>query len=241
MFDRVYIKTKAKEVLKKYYWLLFVVGLIMLFLSGEIISFKYNLGNNSVNHMQYRGVIDNAQIVIMGMSISMRRLLGFLGVLAFFAFVFSLIFKIFIANPVMVGCYNYFIRASQDRHSLDDLITPFRKYYRNAVVTMLLRDFYVFLWGLLLVIPGIIKSYAYSFVPYLLDDQPNLTYGEVLRKSEEMTRGMKFDLFVLDLSFFGWYLLNIITFNLASLFIKPYVEAAKVQVYLETKIRGYNV
>jgi uncharacterized membrane protein len=60
----------------------------------------------------------------------------------------------------------------------------------------------------------------------------------VLRKSEEMTRGLKFELFVLDLSFLGWYLLNFITFNLATLFIKPYVQAARAQVYMQIRDNG---
>ena len=135
----------------------------------------------------------------------------------------------------MVGCHNYYAKACRDRQSFDDIALPFYKYYKNATITMFLRDLYVGLWSLLLVIPGIVKSYAYSFVPYLLEDQPNLTYSEVLRKSEEMTRGLKFELFVLDLSFIGWYLLNIITFNLATLFIKPYVQAVKAEVYLEIR------
>lgn len=235
MIDRSYIKGKAKEVLRKYYWLLFVVGLIMLFLSGEMFNFKFNLNEARHDYQQSRLFMDNMQLTILGYGFTVRRLMGFFGIIAFFGFVFSLIFRIFVANPLNVGCHNYFAKACDDKQSLDDLVVPFNKYYRNSIVTMLLRDLSIFLWSLLLVVPGIVKGYGYSFVPYLLEDEPNLAYSEVLRKSEEMTRGLKFELFVLDLSFLGWYLLNIITFNLATLFIKPYVQTARAQVYLQIR------
>ena len=238
MIDRVYIKGKAKEVLRKYYWLLFVVGLIMLFLSGEIFSFKFNMGNVGHDYQQSRLFMDNMQLTILGYGFTVRRLMGFFGIIAFLGFVISLIFRIFVANPLIVGCHNYFVKACDDKQSLDDLAVPFNKYYKNAIGTMLLRDLFIGLWSLLLVVPGIVKAYGYSFVPYLLEDAPNLAYSEVLRKSEEMTRGLKFELFVLDLSFLGWYLLNFITFNLATLFIKPYVQAASAQVYMQIRDNG---
>ena len=235
MINRSYIKGKAKEVLRKYYWLLFVVGLIMLFISGEIFNLKFNIGNMHNDYQQSQLFMDNMQLTVLGYGFTVRRLMGFFGILAFFGFLISLAFRIFVANPLLVGCYNYFVKACDDKQSLDDLASAFNKYYKNAVGTMLLKDVYVGLWSLLLIIPGIVKTYGYSFVPYLLEDEPNLTYSEILRKSEEMTRGLKFELFVLDLSFIGWYLLNFITFNLATLFIKPYVQAARAQVYLQIR------
>ncbi|MPN45455.1 hypothetical protein SDC9_193022 [bioreactor metagenome] len=142
---------------------------------------------------------------------------------------------VFVGNPLIVGCRNYIAHSCNDKQSFDDLALPFRKYYWNAVGTMFLMNLSIVLWGLLFVIPGIVKAYAYQFVPYLLEDEPNLSYGEILRKSADMTRGIKLDLFVLDISFFGWYLLNFITFGLANFFISPYVQTTKALVYLQIR------
>ena len=92
MINRSYIKGKAKEVLRKYYWLLFVVGLIMLFISGEIFNLKFNIGNMHNDYQQSQLFMDNMQLTVLGYGFTVRRLMGFFGILAFFGFLISLAF-----------------------------------------------------------------------------------------------------------------------------------------------------
>jgi len=69
-------------------------------------------------------------------------------------------------------------------------------------------------------------------VPYILADNPNIGYKRALELSNKMTAGQKFDMFVLDLSFIGWYLLGILVLFVGVLFVMPYENATKGELYL---------
>ena len=97
---------------------------------------------------------------------------------------------------------------------------------------MFLRGLYTFLWTLLLLIPGIIKSYAYRMVPYILADNPKMGADNAITLSRKMMDGNKFELFVLELSFLGWYLLGLLALGVGILFVNPYYNATEAQLYL---------
>ena len=95
---------------------------------------------------------------------------------------------------------------------------------------------YLFLWSLLFAIPGIIKSYSYRLVPYILADNPDMNSDDAITLSREMMNGQKFEVFVLDLSFFLWWILSSITFNIVGiLYVFPYIYATDVELYLAIK------
>ena len=96
------------------------------------------------------------------------------------------------------------------------------------------------LWSLLFFFPGIIKSYSYRLAPYILADHPELTASEALRESMHMTNGAKMDLFVLDLSFLGWFCLVMVTGGLAGIYVLPYYQAAQTNAYLALKAKQYG-
>lgn len=88
---------------------------------------------------------------------------------------------------------------------------------------------FIFLWTLLLIVPGIIAAYRYSMALFILLDDPDKSVMACLRESKEMTMGHKGELFVLDLSFIGWSILSIIPF--VSLFTLPYMTVTKANYY----------
>ena len=97
---------------------------------------------------------------------------------------------------------------------------------------MLLVTLYTILWSLLFIIPGIIKAYQYSMMPYLLIDRSDLSIKECFAMSKEMTAGHKWNLFVLDLSFIGWLLLAVLTFGILDIFyVTPYLTLAQAGAY----------
>jgi len=100
---------------------------------------------------------------------------------------------------------------------------------------MLWRLFLNFLWFLLLIIPGIVALYAYRMVPYILADNPNIGYKRAVQLSVEMTRGHKFHIFGMDLSFIGWLLLGLIAFGVGVLFVLPYINATNAELYAVLK------
>ncbi len=85
------------------------------------------------------------------------------------------------------------------------------------------------------IIPGIIKYYAYYLVPYILADNPHIGYDRALKLSMAMTKGFKMEIFVLELSFIGWYLLGFLCFGVGVFFVHPYRAATLAGMYTSLK------
>lgn len=148
----------------------------------------------------------------------------------------ALVLSIFFVNVVHVGGAKFFLDSTQYESSYDALFYGFKNGYKNIVYIQLIKDIKIFLWGLLFIIPGIIKTIEYSMIPYLLAENPDMSKDEVFRKSKEMMDGHKWDYFVLNFSFIGWLLLDLITFGLVSIFwTDPYVKCTQAYVYLVLK------
>jgi uncharacterized membrane protein len=113
---------------------------------------------------------------------------------------------------------------------IGDLFDGFRNYFA-VLGPMLLMFLYTFLWMLLLIVPGIIKSYSYAMTPYLLYDHPEFSAEELICKSMEMMEGRKAKLFLLDVSFIGWGLLSILTLGIGFLWLIPYIYSARAAFY----------
>lgn len=111
-----------------------------------------------------------------------------------------------------------------------DMFKGFNNFGTNCIAGILVSIF-TFLWSLLLVIPGIIKAYSYSMTYYILADHPEMSAKDAIKTSQVMMDGHKMDLFVLELSFIGWYLLCGITLGLAGLYVGPYVSASHAAFY----------
>lgn len=109
------------------------------------------------------------------------------------------------------------------------------KDYGRILGTLVLQFVYTCLWTLLLVIPGIIKSYSYAMTPFILKDEPELKNNAAIEKSMAMMEGNKMKLFMLDLSFIGWGLLALLTCGIGYLFLQPYMTAARAAFYEDLK------
>ena len=131
-------------------------------------------------------------------------------------------------------CMIYLKLTKNEEISVGDTFNGF-KVTGKAVWLNIITNVFTFLWSLLLVIPGIIKVFSYSMAPYILADNPELTAMEALSKSKEIMDGHKFDLFVLQLSFFWWYILSGITFGIASIYVIPYISATTANFYNSIK------
>ena len=108
-------------------------------------------------------------------------------------------------------------------------------FFGKALWLTILISFFTYLWSLLFVVPGIIKSYAYSMAPYILAENPNMTAREALNESKRITDGYKGDLFVLQLSFLGWDLLAGLTMGLLYIWLAPYKNATQGNYYLRLR------
>ena len=115
---------------------------------------------------------------------------------------------------------------------MDELGRGFKRGWGSTVGTMLLMDLFLGLWFLLLIVPGIIKSYSYRLVPYLLAEHPDWKGTKAITVSRQWMKGNKWKAFVLDLSFIGWELLSALTCGILGIFyVNQYVQATDAELY----------
>lgn len=119
------------------------------------------------------------------------------------------------------------LRAGDAFEGFYDFWTAFKVNFFQALFTIL--------WSLLFVVPGIIKYFSYSMAMYIAAENPGMSALEAVNKSKEMMNGKKMDMFVLTISFLGWYLIGSITFGIAYIWILPYVNTTFANFYNSIK------
>lgn len=226
MWSRMQFKENAKQILRQNYWMGFAVCAILTIIAG--IGTSGMTGKITVNlHNEMPRLWYGGQSVLdFSWFLSLSLLAGMI------ALAFSVGLLLFLVNPVMCGVSRYFMLSRNYRCDLGPAFSAFSSgRYLNIVKAMFLKDLFVWLWSLLFVVPGIVKSYQYRMVPYLLAENPGMDYRRALDLSRAMTQGHKWDLFVLDLSFLGWWLLGAMLCGVGTLFVLPYVQATNAEVY----------
>ena len=156
-----------------------------------------------------------------------------LGVTLIITAIISYAFTVFIADPLIVGGRKYFLKARESKEAkVSILIEVFKNgNWFNTVQIMFLRNIYNALWYLT-IIGGVIKTYEYRMIPYIIAEHPKIKRKEAFKLSKQMMKGNKWRTFVLDLSFFGWNLLSVLTFGLLSLlYVNPYNSATFAELY----------
>lgn len=162
--------------------------------------------------------------------------------LAIFGITFIIIFLIlmsvvilldvFICNPIEVGCKRFYVRNLNESAQVGNVGFAFDNNYKNITKTMFFRDLYTILWTFLFIIPGIVKSYEYQMIPYLLAENPQMSREQAFAESKRMMSGQKWRAFVLDLSFIGWNILSAITLGILGIFyVQPYMDATHAALY----------
>ena len=148
----------------------------------------------------------------------------------------SILISLFILVPLAYGYNVAFLdfKRTVQAVKIEQLFDGFKDYSR-VVLTGLLQGIYIFLWTLLLIVPGIIKSLSYSQTNYILRDYPELKNNAAIELSMAMMKGHKFDYFCLILSFIGWILLGILTLGIGLLWVSPYIATASAHFYEHVK------
>ena len=230
MWNRSMVKSNAKQVLKLSYWLSFGVCLVASILQevGAASSFNYWYGSNFWFKEPSFTFFNTISMIV----------------IFIFIILFAFVFSVFLMNPIETGKCTFFIRATYGESLFENLFFVFKSgRYIPVVKTMFIRDLKIFLWSLLFIVPGIIKSYEYRMVPYIISEDPSLSPRDAINLSCRMTKGEKGAMFILDLSFFGWYLLGMLALGFGVIFVIPYVEATYAQLYLllKSKVMPTNI
>ena len=138
-----------------------------------------------------------------------------------------------IAGSISLSFASIFLNVLKGKKPVaKDLIFGFQdENLLRGLFAFLRYEIFTFLWTLLLIVPGIIKSISYSQMFYLMAENPKMTAGEAQAKSMKIMEGHKWDYFVLQLSFIPWRLLSIVTFGIAEIYVTPYVSTTNAAFY----------
>lgn len=257
-WSRRELKERSKSVLRIHYWRIILVTLILLLLAGSdqiplntadtvvqnqadsiltggdsaAHSFKlttaYKLIKNQFLENQYLGNVG------LGMAAAAALILSGIVSLS------GILLTVFVTNPLQVGSLRFYNRAFDTNPRFRELFHVFEYKYRNVVGIMFLKDLYTLLWCFLFVIPGIVKSYEYCMIPYLLSEHSDMQAKEAFAASRQLMQGQKWKAFVLDLSFLGWMILSGLTFGILGIFfVYPYKELTRTALY--RKLLGGDV
>jgi hypothetical protein len=229
-WSRKELKSRAKQVLRTSYWKAFLVSLLLAVVGGGVPSCSWNSDSGTSSSFN----LGNMDLGMGNISDGVGVLIIILIVIvAIVASLTAIAFSIFVLNPFKVNAQQYFKQASQGDVNMNYLLYAFGKgKYLGTVAAMFWSALLNFLWYLLLIIPGIVKSYAYSMVPYILGDNPTIGRKRAIQLSNQMTRGHKWRMFVLDLSFIGWFLLGVLALGVGVLFVLPYYNSTKAELYV---------
>lgn len=262
MWTREELKNRAKENLRKYYWMAFLVSLIFSIVSGfggggnsGSISTRSN-SSDYYYSQEGSGILydladeaDKLPVAALGISEISGRASGVTGVRSaemlsgLFSGVFLSVMLVFVVIGIVVSLFvvpameigkNRFYMESRGlglSAGVGKILWGFSHSYLNIVLTMFLRGLFIFLGTLCCVIPGIYLSYCYYMVPYILSENPDMKPMEALRLSKDMMEGNKFNTWVLELSFIGWWLLGLLACCIGGVFVRPYYDATFAELY----------
>lgn len=227
------LKQNAWNSLKRYYWMGFLVCFVAAIASDSL--------NGSSGYFMLStpaaGMLHQGRLMLFESDLDSAAA----GALVFgsvycitmvFALTLSMLIYAFLSNPVEAGKCAYFYNARNGDSNFAYTFGAFKSgRYMATVKIMFWRMLYTWLWSMLFIIPGLIKSLEYTLIPYLISENPNLSKERVFEISRRTMEGEKEKLFLLHLSFIGWYLLGILTCGVGLYFIMPYHQAAKAEFY----------
>ena len=226
MWTRKELKDQAKAGLKRSYWKSVVVGLLITLMSAGTAANVRSGADESTLGDVFATMTSGE--VLLALSVLFSAV-----VLALFI---SALFRAMVYNPVKVGVANFFLDGVKDTAEWKSLAVGFTPKWFANVWALFLRDLFVALWSLLLIVPGVIKSYEYRLVEYVMAENPGMAAKEALTKSKALMQGNKWNAFVLDLSFLGWNILNACTFGIMGVFyVKPYQLLTNAALYEKLK------
>ena len=226
IIDRTAVKLQAKQLIRESQPSMLTAALLYTLLTALIgwLSLRLTgVDTNTMNEMLQLASEGNSEAVMEMMTKATPSAGASLidSLLRLAMAVVGVGFSLFVMNSV---------RCSQP--AIGNLLDGFGMFPR-VLFLIILQIVLIFLWSLLLVIPGIIAAYRYSFAVYVMIDHPEMSAMDCLRESKRLTTGYKRQLFLLDLSFIFWFLLTMIPVvgYIAQVYATPYMESARVLYY----------
>jgi len=231
MWDRVSFKATAKANFKASYWPFIAVSVLYTLLFSDLASVSIDVSaevEELIYLTQVYGIETGQDALYM-----LQYTINLLAPYAISSTILGYAIALLVAKPYEVGASRFYLENTTFHFApFSRVAMGFKANFGNVVLTQFLRNLFIFLWSLLFIIPGIVRSYGYFAVPFILAENPNMDHRRVLDLSRQMTRGYKGEIFVTDLSFLGWHLLSVFTFGILSIFyVNPYYYATRAEIY----------
>ena len=244
-------KQTALEALRGNWKTAMLTGFVASFFGSGITS-----GNNASFKFEYQEYITPEELNAFINTDLGSLLITLISVFAIVGSVLSIISLIF-GGAVKMGYAKYNLNLIDHSATSIHNLLGYMNYKWRGFCMNFFMGLYTALWSLLLVIPGIVKSYSYAMTPYILAENPEMSANDAISESDFIMNGHKWELFCLHFSFIGWNLLvyapAIILISLALfmgnsaqfitaiilsipltftyLFLRPYIEAANAAFY----------
>ena len=224
------IRENARRALSGNWGLAIIASLVASLFgagSGSGFSFNFSSGESDFESAELDALLGDFGVFL---EENLALIMAFIGGFAVVGFIMSLA-MFCLGSIVSVGYQRFNIDLlSTGRASIGSLFSYF-KHWKTAIFSNILVTVKVFLWSLLCVVPGIVASFKYAMVPYIIADNPTIDPQDALDKSERMMYGHKFELFKLGLTFIGWHLLSILSCGIGYLWLIPYINASNAEFY----------
>ena len=219
--NRVELKNKAKELIRGNKWHIWkpmiIIGLIISVIEGIALGLDYAFG-----------FVKTETVIVMGVETTHTS-----------GGIISMIVGIFtgIAGSALAIAYAHYVLSfvRGKKLELKDVIDFMKKHWVKAFVVSLLAGLFTALGFILLVVPGIILAIGLMFYQEVCADNPEMGAMDIIKKSWEMTKGHKMDLFVLGLSFIGWGFLAGLTIGILYIWLMPYMVVTFTLAYEEIR------
>ncbi len=196
-------------------------GHVLLYEGGNVLSILVNTGQN-FNNTQYGMEYDSRMIPIFMFFLGIASMASIVGLVQF------------IVGPfISFGLIQFNLDLFDRKDPEVGVVFSKGQFLGKALWLKIRGKIFIFLWSLLFVIPGIIKSFSYSMAGYIMVENPEITAKEAMTISMDMMRGNKFRLFCLSFSFFGWALLACLTLGIGFIWLTPYMNASYTAFYNE--------
>ena len=154
--------------------------------------------------------------------------------------IISALLTILVTSFFTLGSVSFYMKVSRNEEVTYKELFSKTNLWLLYIGVSIMTSIFVGLWSLLLVIPGIIATYKYSMVNYIMVDNPDIGVFEAIRKSKEMMYGHKLDYFILQLSFIGWAILAVFPFGILMLYVAPYMNVTCANFYYSIKDEKAN-
>ncbi|MEE0877952.1 MAG: DUF975 family protein [Treponemataceae bacterium] len=141
-----------------------------------------------------------------------------------------------LVNIIIYGIFGiafakfYLDMTQKDKMQFQDFLNNLSMFTRG-ILGQLWMTLWIFLWSLLFFIPGIVKTFAYSQMHYILAEYPEVSVTEAMKISMKITKGYKWDIFVMYLSFLGWMILSMLSCGIGFLWLIPYMNLSSANAY----------